>query len=155
MGQGQAEDWQPKGYQRLKAFHASDDLAVEMIMLAQKLPRGLGWLSEQIGDAAASVPANIVEGYSRASLRDYLRHLGIARASLAETEYFIHLLRRLNLVDDAKKAQLDLIKDTAGNLLYGLIRSLTRKLRAEGNDTTYRISEQPDFPYGEDEIHDP
>ena len=42
-----------------------------------------------------SVPANIVEGASRESKKDYLHFLYIARGSLSETQYFIHLARRL------------------------------------------------------------
>ncbi len=37
-----------------------------------------------------SVTANIVEGSSRESKRDYLHFLYIARGSLSETQYFIH-----------------------------------------------------------------
>jgi len=43
-----------------------------------------------------SIPANIVEGASRESKKDYLHFLYIARGSLSETQYFIHLARRLD-----------------------------------------------------------
>ena len=52
-------------------------------------------LTAQLRRASYSVLANIVEGASRESKRDYLHFLYIARGSLSETQYFVHLAYRL------------------------------------------------------------
>jgi hypothetical protein len=71
------------GWKKLKAWEAADDLAVQAVSITRQLKNVEFSLLGQINRAAVSVPANIVEGYSRLSLREYLHHLSIARASLA------------------------------------------------------------------------
>ena len=53
-------------------------------------------MTSQIRRAVYSVPANIVERALLGSKRDYLHFLYISRGFLAETQYFVHLARRLN-----------------------------------------------------------
>lgn len=50
------------------------------------------FIIEQLLRAAASVGANIVEGYGRGSRPDYKRFLRIAKASSLETEYWMNFL---------------------------------------------------------------
>jgi len=140
---------QQAGFMQLKAWQKGEDLAVAMIRMARSLPRDCQPLPTQIIGAAASTPANIAEGYARASLREYLRHLSIARASHAETQNYIHLVKRLELVSAERHWVLESLAAEAGSLLYGLIRSLAKKLDGDGSRRSYAIKDVPDFEYGE------
>jgi four helix bundle protein len=84
-------------------------------------------LTSQLRRASYSVPANIVEGASRESKRDYLHFLYIARGSLSEAQYFIHLAERLGyLPSEAADALQQQTKVTFG-CLHGLIRAVEKE----------------------------
>jgi four helix bundle protein len=140
------------GFMKLLAWRKSDDLAVEMVRTARGLPRDCRRIADQIIGAGISIPANIAEGYARASLREYLRHLSIARASHAERQNYIHLLGRLDLISGERKHALEQLADEAGKLLYGVMRSLSKKLDADPSHRSYAIRETPDFPYDDDSM---
>ena len=55
-------------------------------------------LQSQLRRAVVSISANIAEGASRSSPRDYLRFLGIAQGSAAEVMHLIELIRNNALV---------------------------------------------------------
>ena len=99
--------------------------------------------------AVVSVPANIAEGYARASRREYLHHLSIARGSLAETDYLIHFLHRSGVLSTEHYNELDELTVKAGNELYSLIRALSKKLEAEGRGHQgYTLREGPGPEFG-------
>src|ERR1700684_3407860 len=52
----------------------------------------------QLRRCSSAVPANIAEGFGRATTRELLRCLQIARGELEETRYFILLSRDLGYV---------------------------------------------------------
>lgn len=76
-------------------------------------------LRAQLRRAAVSVPPNIAEGHSRQSTREYLRHLSIARGSLAELETQTEIAVRLGYV-----------KPEAARSLLQQAESLTRQFHA-------------------------
>lgn len=82
----------------------------------------------QLQRAAVSIPANIAEGQARDSTKDYLRHLSIARGSLAEVETFMTLARRLNYISEAREQKALATLDELSRMLRGLQRSLREKL---------------------------
>ena len=142
------------GWKKLKAWQVADELAVQVVLLTRQL-RGVEFsLLSQINRSATSVPANIVEGYCRLSLKEYLHHLSIARASLGETQYFIHFFRRMEFFSDEQARSLAPLATEAGKLLYGLIRSLANKLAEQNSQNTYMIRETPETPYGEQAPYD-
>jgi four helix bundle protein len=55
-------------------------------------------LTGQIRRAAVSIPSNITEGHTRASTKEYLNHLSIAQASLAELETQLEIALRLRFL---------------------------------------------------------
>ena len=52
-------------------------------------------LKAQMRRAAVSIPSNIAEGQARASTKEFLNHLSIAQASLAEVETQLEIALRL------------------------------------------------------------
>src|SRR6516162_1302829 len=84
-------------------------------------------LTSQLRRAAYSVPANIVEGASRESKKDYLHFLYIARGSLSEAQYFIHLARRLDYLSLKEEATLREQTKMAFACLHGLIRAVEKE----------------------------
>src|SRR5436309_3755017 len=85
-----------RDYTKIEAWRLADDLTVAVYERTRLFPREeIYGLTSQLRRAAYSVPANIVEGASRESKRDYLHFLYIARGSLSETQYFLHFAQRL------------------------------------------------------------
>ena len=81
-------------------------------------------LTNQLRRSAASVAANIAEGYGRDSTKNYIQFLRIARGSLNETETFLFIAFGLKYID---KNILDgLLQHTAeiGKMLNSLIKKL-------------------------------
>ena len=83
-------------------------------------------LTSQIRRSSASVPANIVEGQSRNTTKEYLQFLYHARGSLEETRYHLLLARDLEYLP---KDQYDLIEkqyEEVSKMLNSLIKNMKR-----------------------------
>src|SRR5204863_4087524 len=94
-------------YTKIDAWKLADDLTVALYERTRNFPREETYgLTSQLRRAAYSVPANIAEGSSRESKRDYLHFLYIARGSLSEAQYFVHLARRLGYLETAEAERL-------------------------------------------------
>ena len=89
-----------------------------------------------------SVPANIAEGYSRRSAREYIQARTIARGSLAEVEYYIHFMKRTRLIETARAAALESARSETAALLTALIKALKHK---HDPDATFIREETPDY----------
>lgn len=112
-----------KGFFDIKAWQKADDLAVEVYDKTKSFPRHqLYSLTNQMQKAAVSVAANIAEGSGRRTLRDYLRFLYIAKGSLVELEYYIHLSSRLGYLSNTNHQRLDALQDETARVLFGFIR---------------------------------
>lgn len=78
------------GYKKLIVWHKSDDFAHFVYDLTLKFPKEeLFGLTSQIRRSVLSVPANIVEGHSRNSKKEFHHFLSIAMGSLSEVGYFL------------------------------------------------------------------
>jgi four helix bundle protein len=81
-----------ESHRGLIVWQKAVDLAMSVYTMTDRWPRAEMYrLTSQITRAAASVPANIAEGYVRGSTREYCHFLAIARGSIAETETFLVL----------------------------------------------------------------
>lgn len=143
-GQSGGED-APR-YRQLKAWQLSDDLAVDIYKLSKRLPRNEYWLKDQIVRAAVSAPANIAEGYGRASNKEFAQSLVVAHGSLYEVDYFLHFLNRIDLMESTACAELTAECRHASRLTYGLLRAA--RTDADGSGTRRRYLREESAVYG-------
>ncbi len=117
-----------RDYTKIKAWALADDLTVAIYKETKAFPKDEMYaLTSQIRRAAYSVPANITEGASRSSHKDYLHFLYIARGSLHETHYFVHLSSRLGYFDSDTKERLTAQAEEVSRTLTGLIRAVEKE----------------------------
>ena len=81
-------------------------------------------LISQIRRAAASVAANIAEGYGRESCGDFVRFLRVAQGSLKDLETYIILCRRIGFGSEESLARLARDCDELGRMLRAFMRYL-------------------------------
>lgn len=87
-------------FTELKIWQKSHQLTLEIYKITQKFPSFEKFaVASQLQRASSSVPANIVEGYNRKGNKEFLQFLFQSKGSLAETEYFIILVRDLGYID--------------------------------------------------------
>ena len=114
-----------RDYTKIEAWKLADDLTVSVYQATQAFPREeIYGLTSQLRRASYSVPANIVEGSSRESKKEYLHFLHIARGSLSETQYFVHLAHRLAYLAEADAERLIEQTRRAFACLHGLIKAV-------------------------------
>lgn len=118
-----------RDYKNILAWQKADDLTVAVYEATKTFPKDEVYsLTSQLRRAAYSIPANIAEGASRNSQKDYLHFLYIARGSASEVAYFIHLSRRLGYLKPNVHTSLTDQADESSRVLTGLIRSVEKEI---------------------------
>lgn len=117
-----------RDYTKIEAWKLADDLTVAVYERTRSFPREeIYGLTAQLRRASYSVPANIVEGSSRESQKDYLHFLYITRGSLSETQYFIHLAGRLDYLLAEEVAEPHAQTKLTFACLHGLIKVVEKE----------------------------
>src|SRR3981081_3810572 len=116
-----------RDYTKIDAWKLSDELTVLIYDRTRRVPKEeIFGITGQLRRASYSVPANIVEGSSRGTKKDYLHFLYIARSSLSETHYFIHLARRLEYLSEQDADNLHSAAKRTFGCLHGLINAVEK-----------------------------
>lgn len=119
-----------KSYRDLEVWQKAMDLVVICYQMTNTFPKNETYgLASQLQRAAVSVPSNIAEGRQRQHSKEFLQHLSIAYASLAEVETHVQIAGRLNYAD---KNQINSVLDKTaeiGRMLNGLRRSIEKRIR--------------------------
>jgi four helix bundle protein len=117
-----------RDYTKIDAWRLADDLTVSIYEATRTFPREeLYGITSQMRRASSSVPANIAEGSARGTQKDYLHFLHVARGSLTETQYFIHLSSRLGYIEPSRSDSLQQQTKSAFACLHGLIRVVEKQ----------------------------
>ena len=118
-----------RDYTKIEAWKLADDLTVAVYEQTRSFPREEVYgLTSQLRRASYSVPANIVEGSSRDTKKDYLHFLYIARGSLSETQYFIHLAGRLGYLPSKEVDALQSQTKLVFGCLHGLVQAVEKEV---------------------------
>ena len=114
-----------QSYRDLIVWQRAMDVAAATYQLTRDYPRDeMFGLTSQSRRAASSIPANIAEGYGRASRQAYINFLRIAQGSLKELETHLLLAERVGIARAGSIQPLLEQSEEIGRMLKALIGKL-------------------------------
>jgi four helix bundle protein len=116
-------------YRELVVWQRGMDIVEAVYRVTRAFPKSeLYGLTSQVRRAAVSVPSNIAEGQTRATTKEYLNHISMAQASLAEVETQLEIARWLGFaIPEVVSPLLDQAA-ILGKQLYALRDALTKRI---------------------------
>lgn len=112
-------------YRKLTAWVKAKELAMRVYLITDLYPQQENYaLSSQTTRAAVSIVANIAEGSSRKTNKDFCHFLDMSIGSLFELETLLDIAFERRYFSQANKSDLDSKIDNTVKLIYGLKRSL-------------------------------
>ncbi|OQY30542.1 MAG: hypothetical protein B6I38_07270 [Anaerolineaceae bacterium 4572_5.1] len=117
-----------KGFRKLLVWEKAHELVLGVYTATKAFPKEERFgLTSQLQRAAVSIPSNIAEGHALESDPQFLRHLRIARGSLAEVEYQLLLAADLELLSEQNYDKLENKRREVGYLLYRLMTAVKKR----------------------------
>ena len=117
-------------FRDLRVWQAAMELVEQVYLITQSFPKQETYgLTSQIQRAAVSVPSNIAEGHTREHSKEFLHHLSIAQASLAELETQLEIAARLKYIVPEQLEQVLQRIISLGKQLYALRNALMKGRR--------------------------
>jgi four helix bundle protein len=118
-----------KSFEDLTVWQEAHKLTLEVYKITVRFPGAEKYgIVSQLRRCSSAVPANIAEGFGRATTRELLRCLQIARGELEETHYFILLSRDLGYVTPKDCEDVGQRCNSIGRLINALGSSLKQRL---------------------------
>ena len=115
-------------HDRLDVYRIAIEFVVIANEIAEQLPRGRGYLADQLQRAATSIPLNIAEGAGEYSSGDKARFYRMGRRSATECAAILDVCQRLRLVPEDAYT-------TARELLIRIVSMLVRMVRGLDGQT--------------------
>ncbi|MGN6298578.1 MAG: four helix bundle protein [Ginsengibacter sp.] len=114
-----------KNFKELIIWKRGIELVKSIYILSRSLPaeEKFGMIS-QLTKAAVSIPANIAEGSSRNSERDYARFLQIALGSAFEVQTYLVIVKEMNWATNEKLAPIELFLEEEIKMMHSFSRKL-------------------------------
>jgi four helix bundle protein len=118
-----------QSFRDLRVWQLAMDLVEIVYQLTKGFPKQESYgLTSQIQRAPVSVPSNIAEGHIREHTKEYLHHLSMAQASLAELDTQLEIACRLNYLSGAELCPTSERVLSLGRQMYALRNALLRRL---------------------------
>lgn len=115
-----------KNYQELNVWQNGIEIVKEVFSLSKQLTitEKYGMIS-QMTRAAVSIPANIAEGSSRNSDKDYARFLQIALGSAFELQTYLVIIKELEWANsDLEKLELSLEQEI--KMIHSFLKAISQ-----------------------------
>ena len=114
-----------KNYKELIVWQKGIEVTKQIYQLVKQFPAEEKYgLTSQVTRAAVSISANIAEGSSRNSDKDYARFLQIALGSAFEVQTYLVIAKEMNLakINDIEKAEILLEEEI--KMIHGFLKKL-------------------------------
>jgi four helix bundle protein len=117
-------DYTP-AYKSLHVYQEAHVLVLNIYRITATFPKEeLFALTSQMRRAAVSIPANIIEGWARQTVKEQIQFLYIARGSLTELSYYLELSLSLGYLTDNEYGNLKMNADTVARLIHGFMKGV-------------------------------
>ncbi len=113
----------------LLVYQVALEISDLSFLIFEKIPHRYHFTGNQFLRAADSVGANIAEGYGRGTYKDRRHFLLISRGSLYETNYWLSLMTKRNLVNREDSEALNVLNARESTLIMGYIKYLQSKIQ--------------------------
>lgn len=88
-------------HEKLDVYHIAIEFVILSDSVVEHLPRGRGYLSDQLQRAALSIPLNVAEGAGEYAIDEKARFYRMAKRSATECAGILDVCRRLQLLDES------------------------------------------------------
>ncbi|MFY0651247.1 MAG: four helix bundle protein [Cyclobacteriaceae bacterium] len=106
-----------RNFRELEVWKIGMELSVSIYKLGSLFPKNETYsLQSQVQRSAASIPANIAEGCSRSSNKEFIRFLEIALGSAFELETHLMIIREIQLFETDFEALISKIHELQSKL---------------------------------------
>jgi four helix bundle protein len=137
-GSPRSTSFSVRPYEKIRAWRACHDLALQVYRASSSFPDDERFgLRSQARRAAYSAAANIAEGSAKFGPAEFRRFLDISLGSLAELAYLVQLCLDLGYLQKTEAVQLEITRDHASKLTWGLHRSLGKRKTTKGGQTPF------------------
>jgi four helix bundle protein len=118
-----------KNYKELTVWKKGIELTKLIYQLAKQFPNEERYgMIAQITRAAVSIPANIAEGSSRNSDKDYSRFLQISLGSAFEVQTYLILAREMNWIKSKEIEEVEILLEEEIKMLHSFLRKLSTNI---------------------------
>ena len=113
------------GYKKLVLYQKAHQLVLDIYRVTKHYPRDEQFgLISQMRRASISVPANVIEGWARNSVKEKRNFCYIARGSLVELLYYLDLSKDLDLLSQLERDDIHKLAYETLKLLQGFLKTM-------------------------------
>lgn len=110
-------------HEKLEVYQLSIELIARANDIVEGLPRGRGYLADQLQRAALSVVLNIAEGAGKYSPKDKASFYLRARGSTTESAAVLDVCARLELIDSGICQEHEAVLERISQMLTKLVKT--------------------------------